>query len=389
MKPSDRVLGLNGPSGSDGWEILFQARALKDEGQPVIDLTIGDHDRTTPAPLIDAMTASARGGNTGYAAISGAPELREAIARRVQHRTGVSTTAANVMVTPGGQAALFAALMATLDPGDVALTLDPQYATYPGTVRAASGQPVALPTRAEAGFHPQAQDLSKAPPARALLINTPNNPTGAVYGPATLLTIADFATQRDLWLISDEVYDGQVWDGAHRSPRALPGMQDRTLVIGSLSKSHVMTGWRLGWIIGPPAIIERVSTLAISTTYGVAGFIQDAALEALTRGDAIEAEVTETYRSRRTAALETLAGQNDLAVVPAQGGMYVMLDIRRTGLSGRDFAQGLLDKHGVAVMPGESFGTATAGHLRIALTQPTDDLIPALTTLMAYAKDLS
>ncbi len=389
MNPSARVAGINGAGGSDGWEILYQARRLRRQGVPVLDLTVGDHDWTTDTALIDVMAASARGGNTGYASVPGAPDLRAAIAARVQTHTGVPTAPENVVVTPGGQAALFAALMATLDPGDTALLLDPHYATYPGTVRSASGIPVVLPTRAEAGFQPEAPVLEAAPAAQALLINSPNNPSGAVYSAQTMAEIAAFAQTRDMWVISDEVYDGQVWEGTHLSARAVPGLAGRCLVVGSLSKSHAMTGWRLGWVVGPAEVIAMIADLATNTTYGVPGFIQDAALAALTEGDAIEAAVVETYRQRRAAVLAALSGQNTVGVVPAQGGMYVMLDIRDTGRSGTAFAQALFDQHRVAAMPGESFGAACAGHLRVALTRPADELVTAMETLVRFAKETS
>lgn len=389
MTPSARVAGINGAGGSDGWEILYQARRLLRQGVPVLDLTVGDHDWTTDAALIDAMTASARGGNTGYASVPGAPNLRKAIATRVQARTGVPTAPENIVVTPGGQAALFAALMATLDPGDTALLLDPHYATYPGTVRSASGVPVVLPTRSEVGFQAEASALQAAPAARALLINSPNNPSGAVYSHQTMAGIAKFAQARDLWVISDEVYDGQIWEGAHLSAWAVPGLAGRCLIVGSLSKSHAMTGWRLGWVVGPPKIIAMIADLATNTTYGVPGFIQDAALTALTDGQAIEAAVIETYRQRRAAVLAALADQKAVGVVPAQGGMYVILDIRGTGRSGVEFAQALFDQKRVAVMPGESFGAACAGHLRVALTRPADELVTAMETLVEFAKETS
>lgn len=386
MRPSDRIAGING-GGSDGWEVLYQARDLRRAGDQVLDLTIGDHDWTTPDVLIDAMTASARKGQTGYAPITGYDALRSAIAERVVTRTGVPTGLQNVIVVQGGQAGLFASMMATLDPGDRALVMDPYYATYPGTIRAASGIPEIVPTRAEAGFQPQAADLAAAAPAKSILINSPNNPSGSCYTPETMATLARFAIERDMWVISDEVYEGQVWNGTHLTARAIPGLRDRTLVIGSLSKSHVMTGWRLGWIVGPPDMISAFCDLATNTTYGVPGFIQDAALTALTEDHGIEDETAAKYRTRRRATFDVLAGQNSVQAAASDGGMYVMLDIRSTGLSGQSFAQALLAKHRVAVMPGESFGTACAGHVRVALTRPANELTQAITTISKFAEE--
>ncbi|MFQ5623297.1 MAG: pyridoxal phosphate-dependent aminotransferase [Paracoccaceae bacterium] len=386
MKPSARISGVV-EGGSDGWEVYYRARDMRDAGHAITMLTIGDHDLPTPAPILDAMDRSARGGNTGYAAVPGSKSLRAAIARRVEARTGVPTGPENVMVTPGGQAALFAAHMAALEPGDRALFVDPHYATFPGTIRAASGRPVAVRARPEHGFQIAVDDLAAAGRARSLLINTPNNPTGVVYSRATLEGIAAFVTEHRMWLISDEVYDTQVWEGSHLSPRALPDLAERTLVIGSMSKTFVMTGARLGWVIGPEAMVAKLADLAVCTTYGVPGFVQDAAEWALTEGSGIERDIAAMYARRRKLALETLAGVNAVTPVPSQGAMYIMLDIRETGLTGRAFAEGLLDEHGIAVMPGESFGRAAAGHVRVALTVEDSRLAAALTTLCAHAAE--
>ncbi len=384
VRLSKRITGIV-EAGIDGWEVHYRARALRDAGHDITMLSIGDHDQTTPEPLIAAMAASARGGKTGYMPMPGIPALRDAIAARVFQRTGAATTRDNVLVVPGGQAAMFAALTATLDPGDKALFIDPHYATYPGTIRAVSAIPVPVPAKPEHAFQPQLPDLQAAGAAKALLINSPTNPTGVVYSRATLEMIAAFAREQDLWLLSDEVYDGQVWNGEHVSPRTLLGMAERTLVLNSLSKSHVMTGWRLGWIIGPPDAIARMTDLSVTTTYGVPGFIQDAGLAALTHGDAIEAALTATYRRRRGIALDALRGANGVTCVPPDGAMYVMLDVRSTGLSGIAFADALLDEAGIAVMPGESFGQAAAGHVRVALTVEDTRLENAMQQIASFA----
>ena len=173
------------------------------------------------------------------------------------------------------------------------------------------------------------------------------------------------------------------------SPRALPGMADRTLVVGSMSKSHAMTGSRCGWIVGPEEAIGHLINLATHTTYGVPGFIQDAASFALTAGDELEKEVAAPFRRRRALAMQVLARQNTVGLIPAQGAMYLMLDIRATGQSGEDFANALLDTHAIAVMPGESFGQAAAGHVRVAMTIDDDRFVAALETLCVFSAQLA
>ncbi|MEP4195720.1 MAG: pyridoxal phosphate-dependent aminotransferase [Aliishimia sp.] len=386
---SDRMTGVTG-GGSDGWDLFLKARAMITEGIAVTELTIGEHDIGTAAPVLQAMHESALGGHTGYAMVPGTDALRDTVAARVQARTGVPTTRANVMITPGGQSALFATHAAACDPGDTALFIDPFYATYPGTIRGVSAVPRAIPSRAKDAFQPRKADLEAAAKgARSLLVNSPNNPTGVVYTKVTLQGIAEVCQDNDLWLISDEVYDTQVWDVEHISPRALPGMADRTMVVGSMSKSHAMTGSRCGWVVAPEAVIDHLITFATHTTYGVPGYIQDAAVFGLNQGDAFEADIAAPFRRRRDLAQDIIAAQNTVGLIPSGGAMYLMLDIRATGLSGDDFADALLETHKIAVMPGESFGTAAAGHIRVAMTIGDTKFTAALQTLCTFAGTLA
>ena len=391
MKISDRVMHINGIDvADDGWSVFYKARDMRAAGIDVTMLSIGDHDTRTADFIISHMTEAARSGNTRYAAVNGAPALRDAIAARVTAQTNVPTTADNVFVANGGQGALFAAMMAATDPGQKVGIIDPYYATYPATVRAASCETVSIPALPENGFQPSPMAiLDGTRDAHALLINSPNNPTGAVYEIETLGGIRHACLENDLWLLSDEVYDTQVHNGSHISPRTLPDMAARTLVLGSLSKSHVMTGFRLGWCVGPEDFIARLTDLTNATTYGAPGFIQDAAVAALTDGAQFEAEVAALYTRRRDLAVAAFDGHNILSLSPPDGAMYVMVDVRQTGLSGLEFAHRLLDEAHIGVMPGESFGTAAAGHIRIALTIPDDELADALGRIADFAAALA
>ncbi len=389
MQVSDRLRNING-GGADGWALFERSREMIAAGTPVVELTQGEHDIPTDPSILEAMHAAALKGRTGYAPIMGLPQLRDAVADRIAARTGVPTTRGNIMIQPGGQAGLYATHLAALNPGDGALFIDPYYATYPGTIRGVGGLPRPVTARPENGFRPTVADLNAAAEgAASLLINTPNNPTGVLYGADTLGGIAQVCGDHDLWLISDEVYDTQVWDGTHVSPRALPEMASRTLVIGSLSKSHAMTGSRIGWVCGPEDMIAHLGDLATNTTYGVPGYIQEAALFALQAGSALEAKVAAPFKRRRELTLKALGKQNVLRPVHPDGAMYVMLDIRATGMSGEEFGNALLDAEHIAVMPGESFGQAAAGHIRIAMTAADDVYADALSRIVSFAQSLT
>jgi len=389
MQLSNRIRAVVGGA-DDGWSVHYRAQAMKAAGEPVVMLTVGDHDIKTDASILGAMKTSMDAGNLGYSSVMGSNALRDAIARRVTARTSAGAGRENIIVTPGGQAALFASLMAVLDPGQSCIVLDPFYATFAQTVRSTAGRAILVPTPADQGFQPDVAAIEAALEAdtRAILINSPNNPTGAVYERSRLETLADLCQRRDLWLISDELYEGQVHQGRHLSPRDLPGMADRCLAVGSLSKSHAMTGSRLGWVVGPAQVIARLGDLATTTTYGIPGFIQDAGLFALTQADAIEADIAARYRRRVQAALAAIGNRPGVRAVRPQGGMYLMLDIRETGLTGDEFAARLLDAENISVMPGESFGDAAAGHLRVALTIPEAELREALGRIAAFAGGL-
>ncbi len=389
MQASDRISNIN-LGGSDGWEVFNRARQLMAEDHNIVELTIGEHDIKTHPSILNAMHEAACAGQTGYASVPGSDKLRDLVAARVQSRTGVVTTRDNVMITPGGQAGLFAAHLAACNERDKALYVEPYYATYPSTIRSLGLEAISIPTKAEDAFEPQEECLrSSAKTARSLLINSPNNPSGTVYSRACIDMIARVSQETDLWLISDEVYDTQVWSGEHISPRAMPNMTERCLVIGSMSKSHAMTGSRVGWIVGPEHMIDKLIDLATNMTYGIPGYIQEAAYFALSQGPEMEKEVAAPFARRRSLAMAILEDFPNVSAIDPRGAMYLMVDIRKTGLSGDAFANKLLDEHQIAVMPGESFGRSAAGHLRVAMTIEDRAFEKALRKLCSFANDLS
>lgn len=385
-RPSSRISGIT-PSGKDGWEVHFAAWSRKQAGESIIMLSVGDHDFDTPNETVEACVTAVRNGFHHYTQLPGIPRLREAMAKISTRATGVPTSANEVIATPGGQAALYAAVQGVLDPGGHAIVVAPYYATYPGTFRAAGAGFTIVETVAEDGFQPRAEAIRKAlqPNTRAILINTPNNPTGAVYSRKSLEGIADICRKHDLWLLSDEVY-WTLGGGEHLSPRALPGMAERTLVINSMSKSHGMTGWRIGWLTGPEEIITQLISLNLVTTYGLTDFVSRAAAEALEQGYGVK-EIAYRYAARRKLWLEEMHGLNDVVVRGSEGGMYAMLDIRSVEPDCEKFAWAFLEAENVAVMPGASFGDAAAGHIRISLCQPEEILKEAATRLKRFVSN--
>lgn len=382
-KPSSRISGIT-PSGKDGWEVHFAAWQRLEAGEDIIMLSVGDHDFHTPSETVEAGVTALRAGHHHYTQLPGIPALREAMARISTRCTGVETSPEQVIATPGGQASLYAAVQGVLDPGDHAIVVAPYYATYPGTFRAAGADFTVVETRATDGFQPDAMAIEAAvrPNTRAMLINTPNNPTGAVYSRKSLEGIADICRRHDLWLLSDEVY-WTLGDSEHLSPRALPGMDERTLVINSMSKSHGMTGWRLGWLTGPQELITLLISLNLVTTYGLTDFVSRAAIEALNNDYGVE-QIATLYASRRKLFLDAVRGMNNVTVRGSEGGMYAMLDVSAVEPDDEKFAWAFLDGENVGVMPGSSFGDAAAGHIRISLCQPEPILLEAAERLRRF-----
>jgi arginine:pyruvate transaminase len=380
----DRLAGR----GSSAWRIHFEAVQRRDkDGQDVILLTVGDPDQKPPAAMVEALVDSLRSGHTGYAAIVGPMPLREAIAKRVTARTGTACTAENVVIVPGAQAGLFCSLQLLAGPGDEVILAEPMYATYEAVVGVSGATLVTVPLKPENNFHPDLKALAAAitPRTRVLWINSPHNPTGAVLDRAELEAIAELCRRYDLWLLSDEVYEDLAYARPHISPRTLPGMAERTLVISSLSKSHAVPGFRTGWIICPAAMTPHLFNLILCMTYGGPPFIHDGALPALT-SDLPEAAALRADYQRRAALLGgILKTARNCRVVMPEGGMFLLLDVRGTGLSATDFARGLLNAENVALLPADGFGPSLAGHLRVSLTQADTRLKEAGERIVRYA----
>jgi arginine:pyruvate transaminase len=377
--------------GASAWKVHMEAARRRDAGQDVIFLTVGDPDQAPPAPVIEATVDALRRHRTGYSATVGFPRVREAIAARFQRRTGRPCSADNVVVTPGAQGGLFCALQCLAGPGDEVIVPEPIYATYGGVIDSSGARLVMVPLRADRGFHPDPEAIFRAitPRTRVVWINSPHNPTGVVFTAEEIAGIAELCRSHDLWLLSDEVYEDLAFARPHVSPWSLPDMAERTVVVSSLSKSHAMPGFRFGWIIGPAALSGHLFNLLLSMTYGSPAFIQDGVLPALESELPDVAALREAYCRRALLLSQILADAPNCRVTPPEGGMFVLLDIRGTGLAGEDFAQALLARENVAVLPCDGFGPSVVGHLRISLTAPEPRLAEAGRRIVRCARSIA
>ncbi len=346
----------------------------------VISLGIGEPDFTTPEPVIRAALEDARAGHTHYTDSRGDPELRRALAAYLAPRYG-RLEPEQVLVTMGGMGALNAFFRAVLDPGDQVIVPEPHFPAYRAMIEFAGGEMVQAATGFEQGFvlSPQAVEAVLTPRSKVLLLNSPNNPTGAMIPGPVLDRLAELAREHDLLVISDEVYDRIVFgELEHQSIYTRPAMAERTCVVGSFSKAFAMTGWRLGWVFGPPELVEGMLKVVTFYTSCASSVSQRAALAALAQPPRLFAEMTRAFRRRRDLALRMLGRMEGVRVHTPPGSFYLFPQIRGRGLDPEALARGLLEQEQVVVIPGGAFGPSGRDCLRLACTVDSARLEEAL-----------
>ncbi|MBX3531605.1 MAG: aminotransferase class I/II-fold pyridoxal phosphate-dependent enzyme [Rhizobiaceae bacterium] len=349
----------------------------------VLRLEIGDPDFRTPDAITAAACAWAAENRMSYPPNSGLPELRAAAARKVSRVNGFACEAANVNVTIGATGALYLALLAAIEPGDEVLVPDPGWAGYPAMVALAGGVFKAYPLRAENGFRLDFDDVAPlvGPRTRAIIVNSPSNPTGAVNDAAELRKLIAHADRHGVWVIADECYDEVVFDGTSACVGTLAPLEGSPVLSAfSLSKTYAMTGWRVGYLVAPKDISAQVTRMQAASVASAAVIAQRAALAALEGPQDASAAMIVAYRRRRDVATALL----DAAAIPyirPQGAMYVFVDIRAAGLSSRDFALTLLREKAVCTTPGDAFGTNGEGFVRVSLACADADLAEGLSRL--------
>jgi len=357
------LTGRIGGTGADAWLTHYQAVAALARGEDVIILSVGDPDIETPAPVVERAIEQLRRGDTHYVAAAGRMELRAAIARSHAARTGQQVTAENVVYLAGAQNALFVASLCLAGPGDEVITFEPMYPTYPATLEVGGARLVHAPAGAQ--LRPDLTALARlvTERTRAIVWASPNNPSGIVFNAAELAAIGALARRHDLWLVVDEVYAGLAPGG--RVPSLGAELPDRVVTLGSLSKSHAMTGWRAGWLVGPRELAAKAELLAMCMLFGLPGFVQAAALTALEIASAAEDRAREFCRARQRRCTAGLQDVALLRVIEPEAGMFMLLDVSATGLSGAGFVRALYAAEKVSVMDGAAFGAATAHCVRV------------------------
>ena len=349
----------------------------------VIDLSIGDTDFTTDRRIIDAAFADACAGYTHYGDPKGDPELISAIRRAWKEDFGQDVSEQEVLVTTSSCIGMSQALMGILNPDDEVIVFGPYFADYASQAALAGGRAVEVPTYEADAYRPQEDALRRAitPKTRAMIVNTPCNPTGAAYDMDTLQMLARVAQEYDLLILADEIYTRYLYDGEFIPMRTLPGMADRTVTLNSFSKNFLRTGWRVGYIISHPELIQVFKAVNDALTYAAPSISQRAAIKALSIRDEIAEAYITKYRDRVFYASDCIEKIPYLTLLRPRGTFYLFPGIQKTGMDDRTFASFLLEKAHLLVSPGCAFGKAGEGHFRIACTVSQEKLAEAMRRL--------
>ncbi len=361
------------------FEVLVRARQLEAQGKSIIHLEIGEPDFETPLHIREAAKAALDGGWTHYGPTQGLPELREAIASYVSRTRGIQVDAGRVCVVPGGKPVIFFSMLALLEPGDEVICPNPSFPIYESMIQYCGATPVPVPLLEERGF---AFDLDLfrsrlSDRTKMIILNSPANPTGGVLSREDLSTIAGWVRERDLVVLSDEIYSRICYGAAPASIAAEPGMLDKTIILDGFSKTYAMTGWRIGYGVFPTFLVDAVNKLMVNSNSCTASFTQRAAIAALTGDQATVDQMVTEFRRRRDAFVEELNSIPGVRCTLPEGAFYAFANIEQTGWRSRPLADALLNEAGVACLSGTAFGRHGEGYLRFSYANSFENLMEA------------
>ena len=370
------------------FEVLAKARALEAKGREVVHLEIGEPDFDTPPGIVSAGVAAIERGETHYTPSAGIAELRDAIARWLAERRGLRVDPAQVIVTPGAKPIMFYAILALLEEGDEAIYPDPGFPIYASMIQFAGARAVPLPLRERNAFEPDLDELRSlvTPRTKAIVLNSPHNPTGGVLSPAAIREIARIAREADLWVLADEIYGEILYEGEHRSLLLEDGMAERAILLDGFSKTYAMTGWRLGFGVFPRSLVDPVTKLVTNSVSCTATFVQRAGVAALaSRPPEVDAMVR-SFRERRDTIVAGLNAVPGITCLVPKGAFYAFPSITGLGLgTSAQVADRFLYEAGVAVLAGTAFGRAGEGYLRLSYANSLDNIRLALARISEWA----
>ena len=385
MRYADRMTQLGTET---AFEVLAKARALEAKGRTIVHLEIGEPDFDTPASIRQAAIRAIEEGFTHYGPSAGLPEVREAIAQYISKDRGLPVAPEQVVVTPGGKPVLTFAVLACVNPGDEVIVPNPGFPIYESAVRFAGGTPVSLALREDRSFRFGAADVEKllTPRTRMLVLNSPHNPTGSVLEPKDLDEIATLLRERDIFVLSDEIYSKILYEGTHETIATRPGMAERTIILDGFSKTYALTGWRLGYGVMNPTLAKHVARLATNVYSCATSFVQRAAPTALLGPqDDVHAMVAE-FRRRREAIVEGLNAIPGIKCAKPAGAFYVFPNVVGLGMKSSQIEGALLEEAGVAALSGTAFGSNGEGYIRFSYANSIENIREGLKRFEAFAQ---
>ena len=372
------------------FEVLAKAKILEAEGVDVIHLEIGEPDFDTPENIINAGSTALLSGYTRYGPSPGLSELRDKIADEISSTRKIPVSSENVVVTPGGKPIIFFCALALIEPGDEVLYPNPGFPIYESMINFAGGTPVPMKLHEELDFSFDIDEVINqvTDNTKMIIINSPNNPCGSVIPNSDLEALARVAIDKDLIILSDEIYSRYLYEGSHQSITKFPGLQERTVILDGFSKTYAMTGWRIGYGIMPIPLVEPISRLMTNSVSCTASFTQIAAIEALTGSQEEANKMVLEFKNRRNTIVNGLNQINGISCKIPKGAFYAFPNIKGTGLSSKTFADDLLQKAGVASLNGESFGEFGKDYIRLSFANSTENILEALNRIESFVKKL-
>ena len=377
MKLAERMSRLGTET---AFEVLAKARRLESEGRDIIHLEIGEPDSDTPANIVQAGIRALGEGYTHYGPSPGLAEVRERIAEEVSRTRDISVTADNVVVTPGGKPIMFFTILALVDEGDEVLYPNPGFPIYESMIRFVGGVPVPIKLLASRDFNIDVDEVASqiTPRTKLMILNSPNNPCGSIIEKRQQQELADLAKEHDVIVLSDEIYIRFLYEGEHHSVASFPGMGERTIILDGFSKTYAMTGWRIGFGVMPLELVEPISRLCTNSVSCTASFTQRAVLEAMDGPQDEANSIVAEFKNRRDLIVNGLNQIPGIRCAMPKGAFYTFPSVEDTGMSSREFADGLLEDAGVACLAGESFGEYGKGCVRFSFANSAENIERAL-----------
>ncbi|MHA2357867.1 MAG: pyridoxal phosphate-dependent aminotransferase [Candidatus Heimdallarchaeaceae archaeon] len=376
----DMASGMKRILGEGAFEYLAKAQALEREGKEVLHFEIGQPDFPTPEHIKETAYDSIRDNFTGYVAATGILELKEAIQEEIEFTRGFKPDLEQILILPGAKPGIFFTMLSLVDPGDEVIYPDPGFPTYGSVVKYLNAGDIPIALKEENDFRLDPADIEKkiTSKTKLIILNSPQNPTGSVMTKEEIEKVAELAEANNIYVLSDEIYSKMLYDAEFHSASVRDESKERTVILDGFSKSYSMTGWRLGYIVGPKPMIEKMGLLMINALSCTTSFVQKAGITALKGDQEPLFEMMRAFRIRRDAIVKGLNSIPNFSCLTPEGAFYTFPNIKKTGMSSREMADHLLNNAHVCCLPGSSFGPNGEGYIRFSYASSVDTINQAI-----------